>query len=74
VTGGDAPAYLIAELQAAHTPCYKRAILKRLVGDPREVYAEALRQELASEQDMGLERSYREALEAIEEARSERSR
>ena len=74
LTGGDAAAYLISELRAARTPQYKNAILKRIVGDPREIYEEAIRRELAGEEDMGIQQSYRQALEAMEEALSARPR
>jgi hypothetical protein len=74
VTGGDAAAYLIAELRAARTPHYKMAILKRFVGDPREVFAEEIRRALPGEGDMGMRKQYADALRMIEEARSERAR
>ena len=74
LTGGDAAAYLISELRAACTPGYKRAILKRIVGDPREIYEEAIRGASRRKEAMGMQQSYRQALEAMEDARTARAR
>jgi RNA polymerase sigma factor (sigma-70 family) len=72
LTGGDAAAYLIGELRSARTPLYKRAILKRMVGGPQEAFAEELRRLVGEEKDLGVRKSYREAIEAIEESRAAR--
>ena len=69
VTGGDAGQYLLQQLQEARTPRYKMAILKRLVAKPPEGAVDELRRAMAEESDMGVRKSYRQALEAIEESR-----
>jgi hypothetical protein len=45
------------------------AILKRLVAKPPEGAVDELRRAMAEESDMGVRKSYRQALEAIEESR-----
>jgi hypothetical protein len=68
MTEGEAVAFLIGEFRAARTPRYKMAILKRFVGNPREVFAEEVRRAIPEEKDMGIRKEYSEALRQIEEA------
>lgn len=72
VTGGDAAAYLIGEFRVARTARYKKVILKRFVGNPREAFGEEIRRALPEEKDMELKKAYNEALEMMEEARAAR--
>jgi RNA polymerase sigma factor (sigma-70 family) len=72
MTEGEAVAFLIGEFRAARTERYKRAILGRFAGNPREVFAEEIRQAIPREKDMGLRKEYAEALRKIEEAAAAR--
>ena len=72
VTGGDAAAYLVREFRGARTTRYKKVILKRFVGNPREVFEEEIRRALPGETDMEMQTTYKEALASMEEARAAR--